>query len=52
MTTKDVPDIISAEVLQGDFEDRAVKIVYTSDLLSDVLANGRDASVACHDSGT
>ena len=45
MTTKDVPGLISAEVLQGDFEDRAVKIVYTSDLLSDVLANGRDASV-------
>ncbi|MEN6297083.1 MAG: hypothetical protein ABFC92_03945 [Rectinema sp.] len=45
MTTRNIPELIHAEILQGDFEDVELTGVYTSDLLSDVLANGRDASV-------
>ncbi|MCX8013236.1 MAG: hypothetical protein N3A02_02965 [Rectinema sp.] len=35
----------AVEVVQPDFADEPVRGVYTSDLLSDVLANGRDATV-------
>jgi hypothetical protein len=45
MTTKDILGLIPVEVLQGDFDDVEVKGIYTSDLLSDVLANGRNSSV-------
>lgn len=43
--TGTIPGLIQAEVLQGEFEDTEVEGVYTSDLLSDVLAHGRDANV-------
>jgi len=45
MMTGMVPGLIQAEVLQGNFESSDVQGVYTSDLLSDVLANGRDTNV-------
>jgi len=45
MTTRNIPELIQAEILQGDFDDIDIAGVYTSDLLSDVLANGRDANV-------
>ncbi len=45
MMTGTIPGLIQAEVLQGNFENSNVQGVYTSDLLSDVLANGRDANV-------
>lgn len=45
MTTKAVQELIQAEILQGDYDDIDIQGVYTSDLLSDVLANGRDANV-------
>ncbi|MGB9686343.1 MAG: hypothetical protein ACPLYX_07575 [Rectinema subterraneum] len=45
MTTRQIFELIDAEVIQGDFDDAPVAGVYTSDLLSDVLANGRNATV-------
>lgn len=45
MTTGTIPGLIQAEVLQGDFVRADVEGVYTSDLLSDVLANGRNTNV-------
>jgi len=45
MTTKNISELIPVEVLPGDFDDVEVKGIYTSDLLSDVLAHGRDSSV-------
>ncbi len=45
MMTGTIPGLIQAEVLQADFESADVQGVYTSDLLSDVLANGRDTNV-------
>jgi len=45
MTTRSIPELVPSEILQGDFDDIEIKGFYTSDLLSDVLANGRDATV-------
>lgn len=45
MMTGMIPGLIHAEVLQGDFENSPVEGIYTSDLLSDVLANGRNTNV-------
>ncbi|HBE45919.1 MAG TPA: hypothetical protein DDW14_00745 [Spirochaetaceae bacterium] len=45
MTTRQIFELIDAEVIQGDFDEAPVAGVYTSDLLSDVLANGRNATV-------
>jgi hypothetical protein len=45
MTTKHIPNLIPVEILQGDFDDVEIRDIYTTDLLSDVLANGRDSTV-------
>jgi len=45
MTTRDVLKLIHAEILQENFDDKEIAGVYTSDLLSDVLANGRESTV-------
>lgn len=45
MTTMQISELIDAEVIQGDFDDAPVTGVYISDLLSDVLANGRNVTV-------
>lgn len=45
LTTRKIFELIDAEILQGNFDDKPVAGVYTSDLLSDVLANGRNATV-------
>jgi len=45
ITTRSIPELVPSEILQGDFDDIEIKGFYTSDLLSDVLANGRDATV-------
>jgi len=45
MTTRDVLKLIHAEILQGNFDDKEIAGVYASDLLSDVLANGRESTV-------
>ncbi|MDL2230043.1 hypothetical protein LJC14_07330 [Treponema sp. OttesenSCG-928-L16] len=42
MTIGEVIEALDAELIQGDYEDRPLEGAYTSDLLSDVMANGRD----------
>jgi hypothetical protein len=42
MTIKQVAEALGAEIMQGNFEDAVVSGAYTSDLLSDVMANARD----------
>jgi hypothetical protein len=42
MTIREVAAVLEAEIVQGEFEDRPLRGAYTSDLLSDVMANARD----------
>ena len=45
MTINDICAGLDAEIIQNEFKNIDVKGVYTSDLLSDVIANGREADV-------
>jgi hypothetical protein len=42
MTVSEAVAVLGAEVLQGAFEDSPLSGAYTSDLLSDVIANAKD----------
>ena len=42
MTIREAAAALGAEVCQNEFEDTALTGAYTSDLLSDVMANSRD----------
>lgn len=42
MTIKQAAEILGAEIVQNEFEDTKLTGAYTSDLLSDVMANARD----------
>jgi hypothetical protein len=42
MTIKEIAAALGAEICQGEFEDSALTGAYTSDLLSDVMANAKD----------
>ena len=42
MKIKEVAAALNAEICQGEFEDVEVSGAYTSDLLSDVMANAKD----------
>ncbi|MDR1858597.1 MAG: hypothetical protein LBQ69_03925 [Treponema sp.] len=42
MTIREVAAALGAEICQDEFEDVAVAGAYTSDLLSDVMANAKD----------
>ena len=42
MTIREAAKILGAEIVQDKFEDSNLSGAYTSDLLSDVMANARD----------
>jgi hypothetical protein len=42
MTIREIAAALGAEICQNDFEDGDVAGAYTSDLLSDVMANAKD----------
>jgi len=42
MTIREAAAMLGAEILQDDFEDLPLKGAYTSDLLSDVMANAKE----------
>jgi hypothetical protein len=42
MKIQEIADALGAEICQGEFEDREITGAYTSDLLSDVIANAAD----------
>jgi hypothetical protein len=42
MTIREAASALGAEIVQGEFEDSPIRGAYTSDLLSDVMANARD----------
>jgi len=42
MTIREIAAALGAEILHDEFEDSGISVAYTSDLLSDVMANGRD----------
>jgi hypothetical protein len=42
MTIREAAAMLEAEILQDDFEDSPLAGVYTSDLLSDVMANAKE----------
>ncbi|MDR2476559.1 MAG: hypothetical protein LBD18_02090 [Treponema sp.] len=42
MTIRETAAALGAEICQDDFEDAALTGAYTSDLLSDVMANAKD----------
>jgi len=43
MTIKEIAAVLDAEICQDEFEDKPVTGAYTSDLLSDVMANAHDS---------
>lgn len=45
MTVSQLPEKLDLKVLQDQYEDTSVGGAYTSDLLSDVMANGHDKEV-------
>ena len=45
MTIREAAQLLGAEILHEDFDNDELSGVYTSDLLSDVMANGRNSSV-------
>ena len=45
MTIKEAALFLEAEILHDNFSDKIISSVYTSDLLSDVMANSASASV-------
>ena len=42
MTIRETAAMLGAEILQNEFDDRELSGAYTSDLLSDVMANAKD----------
>jgi hypothetical protein len=42
MTIREIVAVLGAEICQDEFEDAELSGAYTSDLLSDVMANARD----------
>jgi hypothetical protein len=42
MTISEAITALGAEIIQGEFEDTELSGAYTSDLLSDVMANAKD----------
>jgi hypothetical protein len=42
MTIREAAAALEAEIVQGEFEDAPLAGAYTSDLLSDVMANAKD----------
>jgi len=42
MTIREAAAMLGAEIIQGDFEDLPLTGAYTSDLLSDVMANAKE----------
>jgi serine kinase of HPr protein (carbohydrate metabolism regulator) len=42
MTIREAAAVLNAEIVQGEFEDTELTGAYTSDLLSDVMANAKD----------
>jgi serine kinase of HPr protein (carbohydrate metabolism regulator) len=42
MTVREAITALNAEIIQGEFEDTELSGAYTSDLLSDVMANAKD----------
>ena len=42
MTIREAAGALGAEILQNEFEDTELSGAYTSDLLSDVMANAKD----------
>ena len=42
MTIREIAESLGAEICQGEFENVVVTGAYTSDLLSDVMANAKD----------
>ena len=45
MTIREAAKALEAEIVQNEFEDSGLSAAYTSDLLSDVMANaGRDSA--------
>jgi hypothetical protein len=42
MTIREASALLGAEILQDDFEDTPLTGAYTSDLLSDVMANAKE----------
>jgi hypothetical protein len=42
MTVREAAAMLGAEILQDEFEDSELTGAYTSDLLSDVMANAKD----------
>ena len=42
MTIREVARALSAEIIHDEFEDSGLSGAYTSDLLSDVMANAKD----------
>ena len=45
MTVKDLEQLLPLKCVQSVYENKEVTVVYTSDLLSDVLANADDNSL-------
>ena len=43
MTIKEAAAALGAEICHDDFEDKPIASAYTSDLLSDVIANAHDS---------
>jgi len=42
MTIREAADVLGAKIIQDEFEDSELSGAYTSDLLSDVMANAKD----------
>jgi len=42
MTIREAAEMLGAEIIQDDFEDSPLTSAYTSDLLSDVMANAKE----------
>jgi serine kinase of HPr protein (carbohydrate metabolism regulator) len=42
MTIREAAEALGAEIVQGEFEDAPLSGAYTSDLLSDVMANAKE----------
>lgn len=45
MQISDLPKLLQLNIIQQDYDDKEVKSIYTSDLLSDVMGNAEDESI-------
>lgn len=45
MKISDLPNLLPLDIIQSQYDDKEVKSVYTSDLLSDVMGNAEDESI-------